>query len=154
MKVGFLILFKLSFRTSLGSVPVGLGKDLSQFGVEGIGTILDLLKDCSLSILRAVEGDELDDLRIRVTEYTEVLILLFMFIVISYFFCWDYHFFFNRLKDVFSCWSFFKNVTLKTIYVSMLVWGVQICNCMPGWSQFACWFKIYITTSFRWNLLF
>ncbi|XP_042436539.1 BTB/POZ domain-containing protein FBL11-like isoform X1 [Zingiber officinale] len=53
----------------------GLGKDLSQLGVEGIGTFLDQLKDCSSSILRAVEGDELDDLRIRVTEYTEKIVL-------------------------------------------------------------------------------
>ncbi|RWW17280.1 hypothetical protein GW17_00018798 [Ensete ventricosum] len=60
-------------------VPVGLRRDFSQLGEEAICTILDLMKDSFSIILPALVDDKLDNFRIRLTEYSEVLFLFFIY---------------------------------------------------------------------------
>lgn len=63
----------------MSPVPVGLRRDFSQLGEEAICTILDLMKDSFSIILAALVGDKLDNFRIRLTEYSEVLFLFFIY---------------------------------------------------------------------------
>ncbi|XP_008788422.2 BTB/POZ domain-containing protein FBL11 isoform X2 [Phoenix dactylifera] len=53
----------------------GLRRHFSQFADGIVNTILDMIKDCYSSLLRSITDDKIDNFRIRLTGYSERIIL-------------------------------------------------------------------------------
>lgn len=60
------------------SLLAGLRRQLSQFADEIVNTILDMIKDSYSSVLRSIADDKIDNIRIRLTEYSEVPVLFYV----------------------------------------------------------------------------
>nr|XP_010940313.1 BTB/POZ domain-containing protein FBL11 [Elaeis guineensis] len=71
--------FDILKKVRICLLPLGfaaeLRRHLSQFADEIVNTILDMIKDCYSSLLRSITDDNVDKFRIRLTEYSEKIIL-------------------------------------------------------------------------------